>query len=156
MGTNECSQPASKSSWDSQDFGDVNLVLKMARFHKSSRPRWVNQSHFLWYNLNMPPTDIGVSIQRYNLTSKAIPIIKIKRLFFIMEFCMPKKITVILKQGTTTRSYLERETDYLCCSDVWPDVSFKPDVHWVTGCMRLYSVLRGQQRHATYCDTSQC
>ena len=33
MGTNECSQPASKSSWDSQDFGDVNMVLKMAHFH---------------------------------------------------------------------------------------------------------------------------
>ena len=28
MDTNECSQPASKSSWDSQDFGDVNMVLK--------------------------------------------------------------------------------------------------------------------------------
>ena len=41
MGTNECSQPASKSSWDSQDFGDVNMVLKMAHFHKSSRPQWV-------------------------------------------------------------------------------------------------------------------
>ena len=26
MGTNQCSQPASKSSWDSQDFGDVNMV----------------------------------------------------------------------------------------------------------------------------------
>ena len=41
MGTNECSQPASKSSWDSQDFGDVNMVLKMANFDKSSRPQWV-------------------------------------------------------------------------------------------------------------------
>ena len=30
MDTNECSQPASKSSWDSQDFGDINMVLKMA------------------------------------------------------------------------------------------------------------------------------
>ena len=42
MGTNECSQSASKSSWDSQDFGDVNMVLKMVYFHKSSRPQWVN------------------------------------------------------------------------------------------------------------------
>ena len=42
MGTNEYSQPASKSSWDSQDFGDVNMVLKTAHFHKSSRPQWVN------------------------------------------------------------------------------------------------------------------
>ena len=44
MGTNECSQPASKSSWDSQDFGDVNMVLKMVHFHKSSRPQWVNKA----------------------------------------------------------------------------------------------------------------
>ena len=42
MGTNEFSQPASKSSWDSQDFGDVNMVLKMAHFHMSSRPQWAN------------------------------------------------------------------------------------------------------------------
>ena len=41
MDTNECSQPASKSSWDSQDFDDVNMVLKMVHFHKSSRPQWV-------------------------------------------------------------------------------------------------------------------
>ena len=41
MGTNEYSQPASKSSWDSQDFGDVNMVVKRAHFHKSSRPQWV-------------------------------------------------------------------------------------------------------------------
>ena len=40
MGTNECSQPASKSSWDSQDFGDVNMVLKMGHFQKYSRPQW--------------------------------------------------------------------------------------------------------------------
>ena len=43
MGINECSQPASKSSWDSQDFGDVNMVLKMVHFDKSSRPQWVNK-----------------------------------------------------------------------------------------------------------------
>ena len=42
MGTNECSQPASKSSWDSQDFGDISVVLKMAHFRKSTGPRWVN------------------------------------------------------------------------------------------------------------------
>ena len=41
MGTNEYSQPASKS-WDNQDFGDVNMVVKMAHFHKSSRPKWVS------------------------------------------------------------------------------------------------------------------
>ena len=32
MGTNEYSQPACKSSWDSQDFGDVNMVLKWPIF----------------------------------------------------------------------------------------------------------------------------
>ena len=46
MGTNECSQLASKSSWDSQDFGDVNMVLNMAHFHKSSRPQWVKPIAF--------------------------------------------------------------------------------------------------------------
>ena len=45
MGINECSKPASKSSWDSQDFGDVNMVLKMVHFRKSSRPQWVNQKY---------------------------------------------------------------------------------------------------------------
>ena len=46
MGTIECSQPASKSSWDSQDFGDISMVLKMAHFRKSTGPRWVNM-HFV-------------------------------------------------------------------------------------------------------------
>ena len=32
MGTNEYSQPASKFSWVSQDFGDVNMVLKWPIF----------------------------------------------------------------------------------------------------------------------------
>ena len=45
MGTNECSQPASKSSWDNQDFGDVNMVSKMAHFHKPSKPQWVIQKY---------------------------------------------------------------------------------------------------------------
>ena len=45
MGINECSKPASKSSWDSQDFGDVNMVFKMVHFHKSSRPQWVKGDH---------------------------------------------------------------------------------------------------------------
>ena len=38
MGTNECSQPASKS-WDSQDFSDISMVLKTAHFRKSTGPR---------------------------------------------------------------------------------------------------------------------
>ena len=42
MGAIECSQLASKSSWDSQDFGDNSMVLKMAHFRKSTGPRWVN------------------------------------------------------------------------------------------------------------------
>ena len=50
MSTNECSQPASKSSWDSQDFGDISMVLKMAHFRKSTGPRWVNYYlHFTIY-----------------------------------------------------------------------------------------------------------
>ena len=47
MGTNECTQPASKSSWDSKDFSNVNMVLKMAHFHKSSRLQWVNSLNSL-------------------------------------------------------------------------------------------------------------
>ena len=46
MGTNQCSQPASKSSWDSQDFGDVSMVLKMVHFRKSTRQQWVNKEYF--------------------------------------------------------------------------------------------------------------
>ena len=45
MGTNECSQSASKSSWDIQDFGDVKMVLKMVHFRKSTRSQWVNQKY---------------------------------------------------------------------------------------------------------------
>ena len=43
MGTDEYSQPASKSSWDSQDFGEVNMMSKMAHFHKTSRPQWAKK-----------------------------------------------------------------------------------------------------------------
>ena len=32
MGTIECSQPASQSSWDSQDFGDISMLLKWPIF----------------------------------------------------------------------------------------------------------------------------
>ena len=53
MGINECSKPASKSSWDSQDFGDVNMVLKMVHFRKSSRPQWVKQID-MFYKVNIP------------------------------------------------------------------------------------------------------
>ena len=43
MRTNECSQPASKSSWDSQDFCDVSMVVKLSIFasppgHNELRP----------------------------------------------------------------------------------------------------------------------
>ena len=47
MGTNECSRPASKSSWDNQDFGDISMVLQMAHFRKSTGPRWVKKSDIL-------------------------------------------------------------------------------------------------------------
>ena len=48
MGTIECSQPASKSSWDSQDFGDISTAIKMAHFRKSTGPRWVKDHTFLF------------------------------------------------------------------------------------------------------------
>ena len=44
MGTIECSKPVSKSSWYSQDFGDISMVLKMVHFRKSTGPRWVKYS----------------------------------------------------------------------------------------------------------------
>ena len=55
MGTNECSQPASKSSWDSLDFGDINLVLKMDRFRKSAGPRWLNRNNYRCSLLTLYP-----------------------------------------------------------------------------------------------------
>ena len=61
MGTNECSQPASKSSWDSQDFGDVNMVLKMVHFHKSSRPQWVKVQ--AWYCMEYSKGKYGTLIK---------------------------------------------------------------------------------------------
>ena len=47
MGTIECSQPAFQIffSWDSQDFGDISMVLKMAHFRRSTGPRWVNKKY---------------------------------------------------------------------------------------------------------------
>ena len=45
MGTFECSQLASKSSWGSQDFGDISMVLKMAHSRKSTGPQWVNKKY---------------------------------------------------------------------------------------------------------------
>ena len=51
MGTNECSQPGSKSSWDSQDFGDISMVLKMAHVRKSTGPQWVNSNGQYYINI---------------------------------------------------------------------------------------------------------
>ena len=55
MGTIECSQPAFKSSWDSQDFGGISMVLKMAHFRKSTWPRWVKLC-----SLNIPTESLTV------------------------------------------------------------------------------------------------
>ena len=48
----ECSQPASKSSWDSQDFVDIRIVLKMAYFRISIGPRWVKHGEITKNNKN--------------------------------------------------------------------------------------------------------
>ena len=53
MGTIECSQPASKSSWDSQDFGDISMVLKMAHFRKSTGPRCVKVLTYVYTRIKM-------------------------------------------------------------------------------------------------------
>ena len=49
MGTNECSQPVSKSSWDSQDFGNVNMALKWPIFtsppgHNELSNKWLRST----------------------------------------------------------------------------------------------------------------
>ena len=76
MGTNECSQPASKSSWDSQDFGDIKMVLKLARFRKSTGPRWVksyelisHSSSYLSQKVSIPKCH-GVTVDRNVITYK--------------------------------------------------------------------------------------
>ena len=51
MGTIECSQLASKSSWDSQDFGDISMVLKMAHFRKSTGPYELNAASWEYTRL---------------------------------------------------------------------------------------------------------
>ena len=73
MGTNEYSQPASKSSWDSQDFGDVNMVVKMAHFHKSSRPQWVkwdsNRNSCIFLSKNMVRKSRRAHVRHFVLAS---------------------------------------------------------------------------------------
>ena len=69
MGTIECSQPASKFSWDSQDFGDNYMLLKMAHFRKSTRPRWVKWCRdrivvlykILHGLVNIPPESVDIT-----------------------------------------------------------------------------------------------
>ena len=60
MDTIECSQPASKSSKDSQDFGDISMVLKMAHFRESTGPRWVNAYIYIHNN----PERVKVSVSK--------------------------------------------------------------------------------------------
>ena len=43
MGTNECSELASNSSWDSQDFDDVSMVLKWPIFASPPGHNELNQ-----------------------------------------------------------------------------------------------------------------
>ena len=54
-GTNECSQPASKSSWGSQDFGDVSMVLKNGPFspvHQATMSWWIQSLQVMGLFLN--------------------------------------------------------------------------------------------------------
>ena len=81
MGTIECSQPASKSSWDSQDFGDISMVLKMAHFRKSTGPRWVKDLlqyglllhtclnfNTTWLSNHMPSKPVKCEIESFLLS----------------------------------------------------------------------------------------
>ena len=64
MGTNECSQPASKSSRDSQDFGDVNMVLKWPIFTSplglNELTYWGRVTHICVGNLTAIGSDDGL------------------------------------------------------------------------------------------------
>ena len=57
MGTIESSQPTSKSSWDSQDFVGISMVLKMSHFRKSTGPRRVKEmdtpNNWLIYHIHL-------------------------------------------------------------------------------------------------------
>ena len=63
MGTIE--QPASKSSWDSLDFGDISMVLKMAHFRKSTGPRWVKGS-LIWYRWSISQVNLIILLAHFN------------------------------------------------------------------------------------------
>ena len=73
MGSNDSSQPASKSSCDSQDFGDISMVLKMAHFRTSTGPQWVETtnwqllSKFHKYCCNTKYGDIITNLLRRNI-----------------------------------------------------------------------------------------
>ena len=70
MGTNECSQPASKSSWDSLDFGDISMVLRMAHFRKSTGPRWVKYADTFDVSRAVFNPSIATEWRRYPLQSR--------------------------------------------------------------------------------------
>ena len=53
MGNIECSQPASKSSWDSQDFGDISMVLKWPIFASPPGHDELNTILFIYYVADM-------------------------------------------------------------------------------------------------------
>ena len=90
MGTNECSQPASKSSWDSQDFGDISMVLKMAHFRKSTGPQWVNI-----YSLSMCGSPM-IKIRRYH-----------NRLIFILGIPLLGRRYLYMKTAPNTTDLIQ-------------------------------------------------
>ena len=51
MSTNECSQPASKCSWDSQDFGDISMVLKWPIFASPPGHDELNNNDQTWWHI---------------------------------------------------------------------------------------------------------
>ena len=96
MGTDECSQPASKSSWDSQNFGDVNMVLKMAHFHKASRPQWVKSSPKCRIYASMNWVSIGLANDLSPVLRRAINSTNID-LFLIKHISVEFRIKIRIK-----------------------------------------------------------
>ena len=72
MGTIECSQPASKSSWDSQDFGDICMVLKMAHIwsppgHDGLTNHWTKCYSIFLFNTFLYPITITPACRNRSL-----------------------------------------------------------------------------------------
>ena len=81
MGIIECSQPASKSSWDSQDFGVISMMFKMAHFRKSTGPLWPNSlTHICWIMSELIKESCHLWRLRHGIET-------LPKLYFVIALC---------------------------------------------------------------------